>query len=146
MSEPATLIIGVGNAMRGDDGAGPAVAERLTGVPGLEIRILSGEGAGLIEAWRDRPRVVVVDAAAGTGTPGDLHTFDPHSEPVPRGTFHYSSHAFGLAEAVEMSRALDCLPAAMTIYAIVGAKFDHGPGLSPQVAATVERLADTLRP
>ena len=65
-----------------------------------------------------------------------------------------STHALGLAEAIELARALDRLPARLELYGIEGARFEAGAGLTPAVAPAVEalcgelceRLAGALRP
>ncbi|HRW19863.1 MAG TPA: hypothetical protein P5181_13570 [Dermatophilaceae bacterium] len=63
---------------------------------------------------------------------------------MPAALFRYSSHRFGLAEAVETARALGLLPAALTLHGIEGADFSAGIGLTPAVAAAARELADRL--
>jgi hydrogenase maturation protease len=139
-----TLIIGVGNAFRRDDGAGSAVAEALRGRPGFEVLLLHGEGSELIEAWRGRDHVIVIDAMRSGAAVGSLRSFDALAEPLPSGAFPCLSHQFGLAEAVEMARLLDRLPAALTLWGIEGQDFGQGPGFSPEVAVAVAALIDRL--
>ena len=134
------LCIGVGNAYRRDDAAGLEVAALLSDTH-LTVRQLSGEGAQLMAAWRDAPRVVVIDAVSSGGVPGTVHRLDAASEPLPARFFRCSSHAFGVAEAVEMARALAELPPELTIFGIEGADFGAGVGLSPPVAAAVADVA-----
>jgi Ni,Fe-hydrogenase maturation factor len=42
-------------------------------------------------------------------------------------------------EAVELGRAIDALPASLTLVGIEGRAFDHGAGLSREVARGAER-------
>ncbi|MEQ8664019.1 MAG: hydrogenase maturation protease [Gammaproteobacteria bacterium] len=90
---PATLLIGVGNRFRRDDGAGPAIAAALAdavaarGLADVAVRTLSGEGAGLVEAFASAPQVLVFDAVAAGAAPGTLHRLDAHAGPMPRGFF-----------------------------------------------------------
>ena len=62
---------------------------------------------------------------------------------------HRSSSHPGLAEAVELARALGRLPAALELIGIEGSSFEAGRGLAPQVELAAEqvagRLAGTLR-
>src|SRR5215207_5591238 len=51
-----------------------------------------------------------------------------------------STHAFGVADAIELARTLGRLPARLEIYTIEGADFTAGAGLSPPVAAAVNAL------
>ena len=78
-------MIGVGNQFRHDDGAGPAVIERLRGqLPGeIGLVVTDGDAVRLIEAWSGASLAVVVDAVrADPPVPGRLHRFivgpDPH--------------------------------------------------------------------
>ncbi len=141
------LIIGIGNRFRRDDGAGPWVAERLRerGLPAIEH---SGEGAGLIEAWSAAGRVILVDAVSSGAVAGTLYRFDAAGTELPRHFFRYSSHLFGLAEAIATARALGRLPPVLIVHGIEGGDFGFGDELTPEVAAAaaivVERIAGEL--
>jgi hydrogenase maturation protease len=137
------IVIGVGNSWRGDDAAGLAVARRLRGA--VDVLEHEGDAAGLLEAWRGYEDVVVVDAAtSATAAPGTVSRFDARDGPLPARVLRSSTHAFGVAEAVELARALGRLPRRLELYAIEGADFSAGAGLSPPVAAAVDRLAASL--
>lgn len=138
------LCIGVGNAYRRDDAAGLEVAALLHD-PRLTVRQLSGEGAQLMVAWRGAARVVVIDAVSSGGIPGTIHRINAADKLLPARFFRCSSHAFGVAEAVEMSRMLGELPTELTIYGIEGADFGAGVGLSPAVAAAVKTVAAEIQ-
>jgi len=137
------VVIGVGNQYRHDDGVGPAVAQRLRrGMPaGVAVREESGEGAALMEAWRDAPLVILIDAVRSGAAPGMIHRFDAQAEPIPANFFHYSTHAFSVAEAIELARMLDKLPARLVVYGVEGKEFAAGEGLSPEVAHAAELVA-----
>jgi len=138
------LVLGIGNRYRRDDGVGPVVADRLAEA-GLPCRELSGEGAELMDAWRDAPHVILVDAASSGVAPGTVHRFDALAATVPTGLFHYSSHQFSVAEAIEMARVLGRLPRRMAVYGIEGKDFSYGVGLTPAVERAVgEVTAEVL--
>ena len=143
MAVAQCLCIGVGNRYRRDDGAGPAVVETLDGVAGGALRAVtaSGEGAGLIELMRGEDEVLLFDAVSSAEPPGTIHRFDAAHEPIPRGLFAYSSHAFSVAEAIELARVLGELPPRLVLYGIVGADFSAGEGLTTPVASAVEAVA-----
>lgn len=128
------LLIGVGNKLRGDDGVGVWVAEQVARQTStIRPRILSGEGAGLIDAMQGATHVVIVDATRSGRPPGTITRIDARSERLPSGLFNYSSHAFGVAEAIEMARALGELPTKVHIYGIEGGLFAAGEGFSADV-------------
>ena len=143
MAAAHSLCIGVGNPYRRDDGAGPAVVEALHDEAGAALRgaTASGEGAGLIELLRGEEQVMLFDAVSSAEAPGTIHRFDAARESIPRGLFAYSSHAFSVAEAIELARVLGELPPRLTLYGIVGADFSAGKGLSAAVAEAVRSVA-----
>jgi hydrogenase maturation protease len=140
------ILIGVGNAWRGDDGAGLAVARRVRELSpaGVEVREVEGDATALVEAWSGAEGVVVVDAAESGAPPGTVRRFDARTRPLPARSLRSSTHAFGVADAVELARALDRLPARLDVYAIEGASFAAGERLSPAVERAVAELADEL--
>lgn len=136
---PRPLIVGVGNPYRRDDGVGPWVATAL-GARGFDARVHAGDGTGLIELFAAAPAIALVDAMRSGAPPGTLVQLDATAQPVQAGMFHYSTHRFGLAEAVECARALGRLPRSLVVFGIEGACFDAGEGLSPAVAQTAAQL------
>lgn len=143
---PRSIVIGIGNADRGDDGAGRAVARRLAGrLPsGVELLEHDGEATGLLAALEGATLAIFVDASASGRPPGTVQRFDVAAGPLPAGAFGLSTHGFGLVEAVELARALDALPARCVVYAIEGSSFESGAALSPAAAAAVETVADRI--
>jgi hydrogenase maturation protease len=140
----ATLVVGLGRRDRGDDGIGPEVARAVAGrLPrGSLVRVLEQEDpTALLDLWEGHDHVVVVDAVV-TGQPaGTVHRFDlgTHAPPLPpevhadRG----GTHAFGLATAVELGRALGRLPARVVVVGVEAGRVGVGTTLSPCVARGV---------
>lgn len=144
MSAAEQLAIGVGNPWRRDDGVGPYIAARLAALGLSEVRVMqaSGEGAALIEAMGGAQRVWLFDAVSSGAAPGTVHRIDAGAQPVPRGFFNYSTHAFSVAEAIELARALGQLPARCLLFGIEGADFSSGRGLSAPVAESAEAVVE----
>ncbi len=140
------LVAGIGNPDRGDDGLGPAVANRLRGRVPAGVRILerNGDVLALIEEWSGCTAVVVVDAAAPLGRPGRIHRLDLTGQPLSGGLARSSTHAFGIAEAVELAGSLGRLPGQLIAYLVEGERFDIGAPLSPLVAEAVDRVAERI--
>ncbi|HXZ18607.1 MAG TPA: hydrogenase maturation protease [Candidatus Acidoferrales bacterium] len=150
-AQPAIRIIGVGNAFRSDDGAGLAVAQRVRGkiTEGAAICEESGDGAGLLELWKGAGTVILVDAVDSGAAPGTVHRLDARAAAIPRRMFRYSTHGFGVAEAVEMARTMNQMPARLIVYGIEGKNFAAGAELSPEVeqaaAEVTLRIIDEVR-
>ncbi|MFF5264713.1 hydrogenase maturation protease [Actinomadura viridis] len=101
-----------------------------------------GEPARLIELWAGAALAVVVDAVrTDPPRPGRVH--EQALEAVGRDGLDppASSHALGLEHAVELGTALDRMPGRLRVYAIEGADFDFGVGLTPEVEAAVATVA-----
>ncbi len=140
------VVVGVGNALRGDDAVGIAVAERLRGrVPDdVDVVECEQEPSRLLDAWSHADVALVVDACAAGEPPGTLHRFDVSGGPLPARVFRSSTHAFGVGDAVELARALERLPRHVVIYGVEGAQFDAGAALSPDVESAVEKVAEEI--
>jgi hydrogenase maturation protease len=141
------LVIGVGNEFRRDDGVGPIVAERLgaMSLEGVRVCLQSGEGASLMESWSGVDAVVIIDAARSSSKPGTIHRFEAGDTQIPSEFFHYSTHAFSVAEAVELARALGRLPKRLILYGIEGGDFSTGRGLSDEVERASTQVVELIR-
>jgi len=141
------LIIGCGNRQRGDDAAGLIVAERLRNA-GIHTKSCSGEATELMELWHDHDHVIVIDAVMTGASIGMLHVWDAGTLPK-HVKVSASTHGFGLAEAVELSRTLGRMPARLRVYGIEGREFGIAAEISPEVIRaiemTVRRIEDEIR-
>lgn len=141
------VVIGVGNALRGDDAAGLEVVRRLAGEslpPGVERRECSGEPASLLAAWSGAELVVLVDAAAAGDPPGTVKRYDASDAPLPAERLRHSTHALGPAEAIELSRALGTLPPRVVVFTVEGGGYGEGAAMGRAVAAGVEEAAERI--
>jgi len=93
-----------------------------------------------MQVWKDRPLVIIIDAVVSGKEPGHVFRFDAIRERIPAKFFNYSSHAFSLAEAVEVSRALGSLPDRLIIFGIEGQNFATGASVTDAVANAVEQV------
>ena len=141
-SHEKTIVIGVGNAFKSDDGVGIAVARALTrrAPPRVLVMEATGEGTALMDAWKGYESVILIDAARSGSAPGTVFRLDPHEQVIPPRFFHYANHVFCVAEAVEMARTLASLPPRFALYAIEGEDFSHGTQLTPKVRDAAERV------
>jgi hydrogenase maturation protease len=144
------LVIGLGAPDRGDDAVGPAVARAVAArLPHVAV-VDHEDPTGLLDVWRDHTPVVVVDAVVSGAPAGALHWLET-GQAAPRPGLeawahcgHPSSHAVGLAEMVELGRALGRLPERLVVVGVEAARFDHGAPLTPAVADAVLVAADRV--
>jgi hydrogenase maturation protease len=140
------VVVGVGNSLRGDDGAGVAVAERIrTRTPeDVDVRICELEPSRLVEALAGADVAFVVDAVS-TGAPaGTVHRFDASDSPIPSRDLRSSTHALGIGESLELARALDRLPRRTIVFGVEGSQFLAGAEMSLAVEVGVELAAASV--
>lgn len=145
--EPAIRVIGMGNPLRHDDSVGVRVARRLAVriQPHVEVRVHSGGGLGLMDAWQGASAAVVVDAVSSGAPPGTVSRFDVRARPLPEQLgAPRSTHDFGLGESLELARAMRRLPDRLIVIGIEGGDFSVGGGLSGPVEEALERAVDAV--
>ena len=137
------LVIGLGNPDRGDDAAGILVARGLAayGVKAVES---PGGMLDLLEIWANNDKVVAVDAVYSNAAPGTIYVWDAQAAPLPCHVFRSSTHSFGLADAIELARALDRLPNSLTVFGIEAAQFAVGTPPSSPVLLAVSSLIEQI--
>ena len=143
----SACVIGVGNDLRGDDAVGLEVARALAGDAGPALRIVecAGEPISMLAAWEGCSRAIVVDATQSGALPGVIHRIDAAAGPLPAFLSRSSTHLLGIAEAIELARALGRLPEETIVYGIEGSTFDTGAPVSDAVADAAERVVASIR-
>ena len=146
-SQPATLILGLGNPLRGDDGVGPFVVKALLdrGLPqGVKALDAGSGGLALLQIMEGWDRVLVVDAADVGRQPGQFVRFRPDQAELGQRSDGLSFHETGLADALTLARALDQPLPEIIIFGVQPAHMDWGQGLSPDVSAAVPALMEAI--
>jgi hydrogenase maturation protease len=137
------VVIAVGRRDRGDDGAGPALLDRLAELGAMaDLLHLRPDPGDLHSALAGRRVAILVDACRSGERPGSLRDYDltMASPPAAR----RASHGMPLLDAVDLVRGLYGLPPTCRLLAVEAAGFDHGSGLSPDVADAVDTLAERV--
>jgi hydrogenase maturation protease len=142
------LVIGVGNESRGDDALGLTILRRLREKLPDDVIVAeeTGDGVRLMELWKGFDVVVLIDAMRSGAGPGTIHMFEAHKSPLPTTIFReeYSTHAFGIPQAIELARALNQLPPRLLVYGIEGESFNGAVHMSPAVERAAEQLVELL--
>jgi hydrogenase maturation protease len=143
------IVIGIGNADRGDDAAGRWAVRLMRPMlrENFEAAEHDGEALKLLSAFDGVAAAFLVDACQSGAPPGTVHRFDVSTASLPRSLFSLfslSTHGLGLGEAIELGRALGRLPPCCIVYAIEGQSFEVGAPLSPPVSAAVADVAQRL--
>jgi hydrogenase maturation protease len=137
-----TLVIGFGNALRGDDGAGLIAAELLLErihSPEVEIIPQHQLTPELMEPISRAARVIFIDAAV-SGPAGKVHRIPLRPAPACARFTHHATPESLLAGA----QALYGHTPEATLYTIPGRSFEIGQELSPSVRVAVNELVAAL--
>lgn len=137
---PSTVILGIGNTLRGDDGLGPKVIDWLSeqDLP-PDVALVDGGTSGLaiVSQMMGQRRAIIVDAADLHGAPGEWRRFSPDSVNLKGNDTTFSLHFAGLTEALTLAATLKVLPEEVIIYGVQPACIDWMSELSAEVQAVV---------
>ena len=146
---PRVIVGCVGNLLRGDDGFGPAVAERLTGLPeGAEVVETGIGGIALLqELLAGCEGLVLIDAVDRGEAPGTVFVIEPE---VLDGGHMPDLHLANPERVLTMAKAMGALPERVLIVGCQPAEVDElQRGLSPAVSRAVDvaaaRVVDAVR-
>jgi hydrogenase maturation protease len=142
----STIVVGLGNAWRGDDAAGLLVVERLRPLLASSIRTVAHEGDGLslLDLWTPEDDVILVDAVLAPGRGGPV-VHDALAQPLPPGVQPLSGHALDAASAIELAREIGWLPRRLIVVGVPAHSFGTGDPLSAKTSDAVEETLETVR-
>lgn len=149
MSETASdlLVLGLGNVLLGDDGAGPAVIAwlRHTRLAPAGTRLFDGGtlGLSLLPYLEDARRVILVDAVAADARAGTLVRLEG-ADVGPAVATRLSPHQVGVADLLEGARWHDREPERLVLLGVVPQSIELGVGLSDPVRRALPQLIDLV--
>lgn len=154
MREPLYLIIGVGNTLRRDDGAGIWLAEAVSRAMAargsvVETRLLQQLLPEIAEEiYELNPQTVVItdcSAESQEAQEGWVERLVPAEgdvgEEQERGM---GSHGLGAAALIELARRLYGFAGDAWLATVPGVDFAHGEGLSPSTRQAIDHLAPVI--
>jgi hydrogenase maturation protease len=141
-----TLVLGLGNPDRRDDGCGREAARRLRERLGrrAEVCEIRGEPTAILERWAGRGRVIVIDAVRSGRPGGTVRRIAVSDRTAPATVGGTSTHGLSLGETIALGRALGRMPEALVIYGIEVGDLAPGEGLTPPVAAAVKEVVERV--
>lgn len=138
-----TLILGIGNPILRDDGAGMKIARKLREEnPGLEVIETSEVGLTLLDLVVGYDRLIIIDSIkTGKGKPGEVYELKlEHLKPSMDLS---SSHVIDIATAFELGQKLGLkMPGYVRIYAVeIQDNETFGEECAPEVEARIPFIA-----
>lgn len=138
------LVLGLGNLLCRDDGAGVAAVSWLSEhyhAPEGALLLDGGTlGLSLLPYLEDAEQAILLDAVRAEGAPGTLLRLEGKAVAA-AAMERLSVHQIGVADLLESARLLRRLPSPLVLLGVVPADIGLGFGCSPAVAAAVPRLA-----
>jgi hydrogenase maturation protease len=142
-----TLILGIGNTLLRDEGAGVyavrILAEQTAGRDDIELMdggTLSFTLAGAIE---DADQLIVIDAAQLNEKPGTMQVFEGEAmDSFVGGNRKRSVHEVSLVDLLMIARLADHLPKRRALIGIQPQDIDWGEQPSPPVAAALPQACN----
>lgn len=145
---PNTLVLSLGNPLRGDDGVGTAVLTMLAAYPIIPPEVVLQDGGTpgletvlLLEGYE---KVIIIDAADMGLSPGEWRRFSSAKLAAQEANLKGTLHQAGLAEALELAEALGMLPDEVVVYGVQPTEIGWEPGLSAVVETTVGEVCKAI--
>ncbi len=147
------LVAGIGNVLLQDDGFGPHAisgfeCEYEIGVD-AELIDLGTPGPDFVDYIADREVLIILDALACGGEPGEIVTFTAPQIRESLPNIRLSAHQPCLQETLFAAERAGRCPGEVLLVGVVGSNFDVSTELGPEVAdampKALELIADMLR-
>jgi hydrogenase maturation protease len=143
------LVLGFGNVLLGDDGAGVQLVERLrTELPGSRCEFVDGGtmSFSLLSHVENTSALLVIDAAELGEHAGFTVLFESDAmDDFLKGTRRRTVHEVGLVDLLDMARLRDCLPHRRALLCIQPAVIDWSETLSPPVQTALTEASAQAR-
>lgn len=140
-----TLVLGIGNVLLSDDGAGVRLAERLRRECAAEDATFVDGGTlsfSLLAYIESTDSLLVLDAADLKSRAGSVALFEGTGMDRFLGSVRRRTvHEVGLIELLDMARLQGCLPHQRALLCIQPDRIDWSETLSPAVAAAIPEAA-----
>lgn len=139
-------IIGIGNLFRGDDAVGLLAARRLRERLDSSVAVLEAEGDGLalLDLMEAVDQVMLIDAVKSGGHPGTTIRLDLSKESRWGRLIPCSTHAIGIAEAIDLARTLGRLPTQVILFGIEIDSLESGAALSERVSGGLDIVVEQV--
>lgn len=143
-----SVVLGIGNVLLADDGAGIRAAEQLSRrlAGRADVQVLDGGTLSftLLEYFGCAEELIVIDAARLGAAPGAVQSFESEAMDafLADSARQRSVHEVGLLDLLSMARLREALPGRRALICIQAAEVGWGLELTPAVGAAVPAAVD----
>lgn len=139
------LVLGVGNLLLSDEGAGIKAVEELQYRYNCSnaVEIIDGGTMGLelLPYFEERSHILIIDAVKTGKEPGTIVRIE---DPPAFFSSKTSPHQIGLADVMGIAAITKILPRNITLFGIEPKKLSTGLSLSTEVEQNLSRLVDMV--
>jgi hydrogenase maturation protease len=143
VATPRVVVLGVGNLLMTDEGAGVRCVERLAAASALPAGVVAIDGGTssheLLGDLEDLDLLVIVDAVATGGAPGSLVRLA--GDQIPSAFSNkLSPHQLGINDLLATLRLVGRAPRRVVLFGVTPARIELGMELSAEVEAALPAL------
>lgn len=139
-----SVVLGIGNVLLSDDGAGVHVARHLECLlqERADVRVIDGGTLSftLAPVIEDAERLIVIDAAQLHAEPGTVRTFFGPEFDTFVGKPKLTVHEVGLVDLLDIARLMDSVPPQRAVVAVQPRCATWGDSLTKDVDAAVPEI------
>ncbi len=144
-SIPLPLVLGFGNVLLSDDGAGVQIVEHLRSELGADAANFIDAGTlsfSLLPLMETTDSMLIIDAAEIHGVPGTAALLAGEDmDKFLSSTRRRTVHEVGLIDLLDMARLKGCLPPRRALLVVQPGRIDWSEQLSAPVAAALPEIA-----
>ncbi len=144
-------ILGVGNLLLSDEGAGIRAVEKLQEIKSISknpnIKIIDGGtlGLDLLPIFEESEKLIIIDCVRGGEEPGTIYTMKLEDIKLKGRDLKLSMHDFTLVDVINLAKALGKKLPDITIYGIEPESFEMGMELTEKVAEAVDKVVEEIK-
>ena len=138
-------ILGIGNTLRGDDGVGIVIAQKMRDrdfPPDVKVYEVGSGGLKVLHRLEELEKVILVDSVRFDASPGDHRFFSPEEVKSMKGIS--GTHGTDFLEIIELSEKVDESPEDILILGIQPKSLSLGDDLSPVLENKLPNILDDL--
>ena len=143
----AVLVLGLGNPLLGDDGAGLALLEDLAAAPDAGVEYLDGgtQGLALLGRIAGRRALLIVDAVKTGAAPGTVHALRGAAAMEWLRGGATTAHESNAGELLAAAALLGMAPAEIAIVGVEPERLEIGMGLTGAVSLALPEAVARAR-
>jgi hydrogenase maturation protease len=141
------LVLGLGNPLLGDDGAGLALLEELAAAPDPGVEYLDGgtQGLALLGRIAGRRALLIVDAVKMGAAPGTVHALRGTAAMELAGRGVATAHETNAGQLLAAATLLGMAPPEIAIVGVEPERLEIGMGLTGAVRRALPEAAARAR-